>query len=53
MYLVDVEEEKPIIPIKLANGIVMILLAAPILIFGIYFSPIIDFAKNSITILGF
>ena len=46
MYLVDVEEEKPIIPIKLANGIVMILLA-------IYFSPIIDFAKNSITILGF
>ncbi|MCG6960376.1 NADH-quinone oxidoreductase subunit N [bacterium BMS3Abin03] len=53
MYLVDVEKEKPIIPIKLANGIVMILLAAPILIFGIYFSPIIDFAKNSITILGF
>ena len=53
MYLVDVEEEKPIIPIKLANGIVMILLALPILVFGIYFSPIIDFAKNSITILGF
>jgi len=53
MYLVDVEEEKPVIPIKLANGIVLILLAAPILIFGIYFSPIVDFAKNSITILGF
>ena len=53
MYLVQVEEEKPVIPIKLANGLVLFLLAAPILIFGVYFSPIIDFAKNSITILGF
>ena len=53
MYLVQVEEDKPVIPIKLANGLVLFLLAAPILIFGVYFSPIIDFAKNSITILGF
>ena len=53
MYLVDVEEEKPTIPLKLVNGIVLILLAAPILIFGIYFSPIVNFAKNSISILGF
>ena len=53
MYLVTVEEEKPRVPVAFANGLLLVILVAPILIFGIYFTPIIDFAKNSITILGF
>jgi NADH-quinone oxidoreductase subunit N len=53
LYLVQVDEEKPVIKISFANGLVIILLAAPVLIFGIYFTPIVNFAKNSINILGF
>jgi NADH-quinone oxidoreductase subunit N len=53
LYLVKVEEEKPEITVSFANGILLIVLAAPILIFGIYFTPIINFAKESASILGF
>jgi NADH-quinone oxidoreductase subunit N len=53
LYLVQSDEEKPTIPLSFANGVVLILLAAPVLIFGVYFTPIINFAKESITILGF
>jgi NADH-quinone oxidoreductase subunit N len=53
LYLVRVEEEKPDIPVSFANGILLVVLAAPILIFGIYFTPIINFAKESASILGF
>jgi NADH-quinone oxidoreductase subunit N len=53
LYLVQVDEEKPVIKLSFANGLVIILLAAPILIFGVYFTPIVNFAKNSINILGF
>jgi len=53
LYLVKVDEEKPVIKLSIANGLVIVLLAAPILIFGVYFTPIINFAKNSINILGF
>jgi NADH-quinone oxidoreductase subunit N len=53
LYLVQVDEEKPVIKISFANVLVIILLAAPVLIFGIYFTPIVNFAKNSINILGF
>ena len=53
LYLVQTEDEKPTIKLSLANGILLIFLTAPIIIFGIYFSPIIDFAKSSIAILHF
>ncbi|MCH6574441.1 MAG: NADH-quinone oxidoreductase subunit N, partial [Bacteroidetes bacterium] len=53
LYLVQVDEEKPVIKLSFANGLVIVLLAAPILIFGVYFTPIVNFAKNSINILGF
>jgi len=53
LYLVQVDEEKPVIKLSFANGFVIFLLAAPVLIFGIYFTPIVNFAKNSINILGF
>lgn len=53
LYLVQTDDEKPTIPLSFANGILVFILAAPILIFGIYFSPIIIFAKSSLSILGF
>ena len=53
LYLVQTEDERPTIKLSLANGILLIFLTAPIIIFGIYFSPIIDFAKSSIAILHF
>lgn len=53
LYLVKVEEELPEIPVSFANGVLLIVLVAPILFFGIYFTPIINFAKESATILGF
>lgn len=39
--------------VSFSNGFVMVLLAAPVIIFGIYFTPIIDLAKSSMQILGF
>jgi NADH-quinone oxidoreductase subunit N len=50
LYLVQLDEEKPVIKLSLANVLVIILLAAPVLIFGVYFTPIVNFAKNSFII---
>lgn len=41
------------IQVSALNFVIIILLIAPILIFGIYFSPLINLAKSSIQILGF
>lgn len=53
MYLADIEEDKPIFKLAFTNGLLLFALAVPILLFGIYFTPIINFAKDSFTILGF
>lgn len=53
MYLVQVDQEKPFIKLSFVNGIVLMILAAPVLLFGVYFTPLINFAKASISILGF
>ncbi len=49
------KSEKPIEPIKLTLGnyILVLVLLVPTLLFGLYFAPIVNFAKNSISILGF
>ena len=39
--------------VSFSNGFVLVLLAAPVIIFGLYFTPLIDIAKSSIQILGF
>ncbi|MDR3611475.1 MAG: NADH-quinone oxidoreductase subunit N [Ignavibacteriaceae bacterium] len=39
--------------VSFSNGLVLVLLAAPIIILGIYFTPLVDLAKNSMQILGF
>jgi len=53
LYLVKIEKDKAGIPVSLANAILLIALVAPILIFGIYFTPVINFAKESAVFLTF
>ncbi len=52
MYLVKVEIEKPAIAVSPANIVMLIILLAPILILGIYFSPLVELAKYSISLVG-
>jgi len=53
MYLVKVKiqpvEVNPAWNVKL----LVLLLAVPVLVFGVYFSPIVELAKNCVTLLGF
>lgn len=51
MFLVKTEDKTEIILTPL-NYIVLVLLIAPVLIFGIYFTPIINLAKASVQFLG-
>lgn len=53
MYLVKLEVEKPLINVSFANIVMLIILLAPILILGIYFTPLVDLAKYSISFVGF
>jgi NADH-quinone oxidoreductase subunit N len=53
MYLVKVEVEKPALNVSFANIVMLIILLAPILILGIYFTPLVNLAKYSISILVF
>ena len=52
LYLVKVDEEKPMLRVSIFNKILVLILAVPIILFGIYFTPIVDFAKNSLHIFG-
>ncbi len=38
--------------VSVFNIIVITILLAPIVIFGVYFTPVVDFAKNCVTIFG-
>lgn len=53
MYLNRPEKEIEIWKLSPANAVVVLMLVIPILVFGIYFTPLVDLAKNSIAILGF
>ena len=53
MYLNRPETEPEQWSVSPLNAAVVLALVIPVLIFGIYFTPLIEFAKNSITILGF
>ncbi|GBD86650.1 NADH-quinone oxidoreductase subunit N [bacterium BMS3Abin03] len=52
LYLVKVDEERPMLRINFLNKVFVLFLAVPLIVFGIYFTPIIDFAKYSLNILG-
>lgn len=53
MFLAKPKSEESKITISLADTLVLVALLAPIFIFGLYFTPIVDLAKSSITLLGF
>jgi len=53
MYLVRPEKEMPSIPVSPAAFAMLMFLLIPILVFGIYFTPLVNFAKNSIALMGF
>lgn len=52
MYLVRLEIEKPAIAVSPANIAMLIILLAPIIILGIYFTPLVDLARYSISLVG-
>jgi len=53
MYLVKTESGLPRFSISPLNALVLAALLLPILFFGLYFTPLVDFAKSSIGMLGF
>jgi NADH-quinone oxidoreductase subunit N len=53
MYLTKPETERPTILVSSANIIMLIILLAPVIILGIYFTPLVDLAKYSISLVGF
>ncbi len=53
LFLVRPEVEAPAFKVSFSNGLIVVMLAAPIIYFGVYFTPIINLARNSIQILGF
>ncbi|MEO8232762.1 MAG: NADH-quinone oxidoreductase subunit N [Ignavibacteriota bacterium] len=52
MFL-DRSDKQVDIPLTPLNYFVLILLIAPVLILGIYFSPLVNIAKGSVQLLGF
>ncbi|MGQ7719475.1 NADH-quinone oxidoreductase subunit N [Melioribacter sp. OK-1-Me] len=52
MYLVKPPIDTPVIKPNIIETIVVLALAAPVILFGIYFQPVVDFAKNCLVILG-
>ena len=53
LYLVKTEKEKPLLAVSALHYAVLLSLVIPTIIFGIYFTPIVDLAKNSVKMLGF
>jgi NADH-quinone oxidoreductase subunit N len=53
LFLVRPENGTFEFKVSFSNSLVLVALAAPVIIFGIYFTPIINLAKSSLQILGF
>jgi NADH-quinone oxidoreductase subunit N len=52
MYLTNSQREQENIIPSLGSFVYVLVLLIPILFFGVYFTPIVEFAKSCITILG-
>ncbi len=52
MYLTEPVTEPATVKASIPNLIVVLMLLIPILVFGVYFTPVVDLAKNCISILG-
>lgn len=53
LYLVKTDKEKPVIKVSTFQMLVLLLMLIPTLLFGLYFTPIIELANHSMKILGF
>jgi NADH-quinone oxidoreductase subunit N len=53
LYLVRTETSREKIQVSFGNVVILLLLLIPVLVFGVYFTPIVNLAKNSAAILGF
>ncbi len=53
LYLDKSQKEVPAFSASLGSLVMVVALVAPVLIFGVYFTPLVDLAKHSITLLGF
>ncbi len=52
MFLSKPSTTVPPFKVSVFNIIIVCILLAPIVIFGVYFTPVVDFAKNCVTIFG-
>ena len=53
LYLVRTETSREKIQVSFGNVVILLLLLIPVLVLGVYFTPIVNLAKNSAAILGF
>jgi len=51
MFISDSETETPEIKTSASEIVFILILVIPTLIFGVYFSPMVDFAQNCLAIL--
>lgn len=53
LFLTKPTEQTSVVPVSGMNTVLIILLIIPVLLFGIYFTPMVDLARNGIAMLGF
>lgn len=53
LFLTKPTEQTSVVPVSGMNTVLIILLIIPVLFFGIYFTPMVDLARNGIAMLGF
>jgi NADH-quinone oxidoreductase subunit N len=53
MYLVKSETPIPAFSASLGNKIIIVALLIPVLVLGIYFTPLVQWAQSSVNLLGF
>ena len=52
MYLIKSTDETPVIDTIKPNVIFIVFMLAPVLIFGVYFGPVVELAKKCVHIFG-
>jgi NADH-quinone oxidoreductase subunit N len=54
LYLVKIDnQESSSIRVSFGNIIIILILLIPVMVFGIYFTPLVNLAQNSISLFGF
>ena len=53
MFLTKPKSEEEKISISFSDTLILLALLIPVFVFGLYFTPIVNLAKNSIALLGF